>query len=81
VLKAAGMVKLSTLRFDASKLRQVREHRRLMQSEAAEQLGLSRQRLNNYEQGKTQPDPTTLLRMVTFYEIDLRDLSNRRIAA
>jgi transcriptional regulator with XRE-family HTH domain len=76
------MKRLTTLRFDPKKLRAAREGKDLGLSEAAGKVGISRQRLHIYEH-KTQgvtPNPDILLRLCVLYDIDLRELSNRRAA-
>jgi len=76
------MQRLTTLRFDSKKLRQAREAKDLGLSEAAGLIGITRQRLHIYEH-KTQgvtPNPDILLRLCVLYDVDLRELSNRRAA-
>jgi transcriptional regulator with XRE-family HTH domain len=77
------MLGLSTLRFDPKKLRAAREAKELGLSEAAGLVGVSKQQLWNYEHptGRGTPDPNVLLRLCTAYDVDLRELSNRRRAA
>ena len=75
------MQRLTTLRFEPSKLRKAREARGLRQSQAAGLIGIDRRRLYNYEheEARGRPDPDMLLRLCTLYDIDLRDLGNRRV--
>jgi len=76
------MQKLTALKFDPNKLRKAREAKELGLSQAAGLVGISRQRLFIYEH-KNQPgtpDPDVLLRLCALYDVDLRDLGNRRAA-
>jgi transcriptional regulator with XRE-family HTH domain len=68
-----------TIRFVPKKLRQAREAKRLSLSEAAGLIGISRQLLFKYEHGSA-PAPDALLRLCVLYDIDLRELSNKRAA-
>lgn len=76
------MQRLTLLKFDPKKLRKAREIRGLGLSEAAGQVGISRQRLFIYEHKEQRgtPDPDILLRLCTLYDVDLRELSNKRAA-
>ena len=53
------------------KLKSLRKGRKLTQVEAAEQLGLSRCTVSNYECGRRSPHLTDLERMAKFYGVGL----------
>lgn len=74
------MKRLTTLKFDPGKLRKAREQKELGLSQAAGLIGITRQRLFTYEHGNVRgtPDPDILLRLMVLYDVDLRDLSNKR---
>lgn len=55
-------------------LRQLRLNRGMTQSQAAEQLGLTRQALSSYESGRTRPDIDTLMRLAEIYQTDLDEI-------
>jgi transcriptional regulator with XRE-family HTH domain len=76
------MPKLTSLRFEKHKLRKARDNKGLGLSQAATLIGISRQRLFNYENKHVRgtPDPDVLVRLMTLYDVDLRELSNRRAA-
>lgn len=76
------MQRLTTLKFDPSKLRKARQAKELGLSQAAGLIGIDRRRLFNYEhkEARGTPDPDILLRLCTLYDVDLRELSNRRAA-
>jgi transcriptional regulator with XRE-family HTH domain len=76
------MSRLATLKLDPGKLRKAREAKDLGLSEAAGLVGITRGRLYNYEHAEARgtPDPDILLRLVTLYDVDLRELGNKRAA-
>ncbi len=52
-----------------SKLRQLRKSYGITQSELARQLGISGSAVGMYEQGRREPDSTTLLKICSFFGI------------
>jgi len=75
------MQRLTLLKFDPKKLRAARERKDLGLTQAAGLVGISKQRLCNYERANQgTPNPDILIRLMVLYDIDLRDLSNRRAA-
>jgi transcriptional regulator with XRE-family HTH domain len=73
------MQRLTLLKFSPKKLRAAREAKDLGLSQAAGLVGVSRQLLFTYEHGSA-PNPDILLRLCVLYDVDLRDLGNRRAA-
>jgi transcriptional regulator with XRE-family HTH domain len=73
---------LTTLKFDPNKLRKARESKGLGQTEAAGLVGISKQRLFKYEheEYRGNPKPDILLRLMVLYDVDLRELGNKRAA-
>lgn len=76
------MQRLTTLKFDPLKLRKAREAKDLGLSQAAGLLGISRQRLFIYEheEARGTPNPDILLRLCVLYDVDLREMGNKRAA-
>lgn len=54
----------------ASKLKQAREEKELLQIDVAVALNIPRSTLANYETGRTEPDIETIGKLITFYGID-----------
>lgn len=52
-------------------LKVLREAKGLSQRRLAEELGLSQQSINKYENGKTEPDLATLIRIAEFLEVSV----------
>ena len=55
-------------------LRRLREDKGLTQTELADTLGLTRSRINNYENGLREPDFETLELFADFFNIDMNGL-------
>lgn len=51
------------------KLKEARKQSKYTQDEVAEETGIPRSTLANYESGRTQPDIETLSRLIDFYEV------------
>lgn len=56
------------------RIRRAREEGGLTQEQAAERLGVSRQTLSSWENGKTLPDLRSILAMSSLYRISLDEL-------
>jgi len=54
-----------------SRIRQSRTEAQLTQEQAAEELGVSRQTVSNWETGKSYPDIVSVLRMSDLYRVSL----------
>ena len=54
-----------------AKLREARLAAQLTQEQAAEDLGISRQTMSNWENGKTYPDIVSVIKMSDLYAISL----------
>lgn len=55
-------------------LRQLRHLKELSQKEVAERLGVSELTLANYEKGFSQPNATTIQKMLDLYEVKFDDV-------
>lgn len=55
-------------------LKEARERKGLKQAEAAEQLGISKDTLSNYERGKSYPDVPVIRKIEELYGIPYRNL-------
>lgn len=55
-------------------LKELRKEKGLTQEQLAEQFNASRRSVSRWETGNNMPDLDTLIEMVDFYEIDLREL-------
>lgn len=60
--------------FRHERITEIRTSLRLTQGEFAEKLGVSRQMVNEYEQGHTVPGTTILMRLVTVTGVKLDSL-------
>lgn len=58
------------------RLKQCRESSGLSQTEAAEQLGFTRQALSRWENGQTEPNTETLAKMAKLYGKTMSELLN-----
>lgn len=54
----------------ASKLKQAREEKEMLQIDVAVALNIPRSTLANYETGRTEPDIETMGKLITLYGID-----------
>lgn len=61
----------------ALQLSKLRNARGLTQQQAADLLGITRGRLNNYEQGTREPDLETLSSLAEFYNVSVGFLLGR----
>lgn len=55
-------------------LRQLRQEKGMTQSQAAEELGVTRQTVSSYESGRTRPDFDTLMRLAEIYGVSFEDV-------
>lgn len=58
----------------STKLKQAREEKHISQKDAAEKVGISRQTLSNWENGKTYPDIAALISLSDLYGVSLDNL-------
>ncbi|KYC82627.1 helix-turn-helix domain-containing protein [Bacillus sp. FSL W8-0445] len=62
-----------------TKLKKLREERKLKQQDVADKLGIARTTYASYEQGKREPDHATLVKIADFFGVSLdfllRDVS------
>lgn len=58
-------------------LKKLRKSRSLRQADLAHELNLSRSQINNYENGFSEPDLTTLFRLASFFNVSLDVLTGR----
>lgn len=58
-------------------LKKLRKSRSLRQADLAHELNLSRSQINNYENGFSEPDLTTLFRLASFFNVSLDALTGR----
>lgn len=58
----------------ACQLSSLRTKRGLTQQQAADAIGITRGRLNNYEQGSREPDIDTLAALAEFYHVSVGSL-------
>lgn len=58
-------------------LKKLRKSRSLRQADLAHELNLSRSQINNYENGFSEPDLTTLFRIASFFNVSLDVLAGR----
>ncbi len=58
-------------------LKKLRKSRSLRQTDLAHELNLSRSQINNYENGFSEPDLTTLFRLASFFNVSLDALTGR----
>lgn len=56
-------------------LKKLRKSRSLRQADLAHELNLSRSQINNYENGFSEPDLTTLFRLASFFNVSLDALT------
>ena len=54
-----------------TKIKEARLSAQLTQEQAAEQLGVSRQTISNWENNKTYPDIISVIKMSDLYEVSL----------
>ena len=57
-----------------SKIKQARLETKMTQEYAAQELGVSRQTISNWENGKTYPDIVSVIRMSELYQVSLDHL-------
>ena len=55
-------------------IRDIREQRKMTQDELANHLFVTRQTVSNYENGRTQPDIDTLMKLSEIFEVDVHVL-------
>lgn len=60
------------------KLRELRELNNFTQAEVAKRIGITRFTYSNYENGKTQPDFNTLIKIADLYNVSLDYLLGRQ---
>lgn len=60
-----------------TRIADLRNERNLSQYKMAEELGMSRGQLANYEQGSRQPDNATLQKLANFFEVSVDYLLGR----
>ncbi|HGH7181563.1 TPA: helix-turn-helix domain-containing protein [Bacillus luti] len=58
-------------------LKILRKSRSLRQEDLAHELNLSRSQINNYENGFSEPDLTTLFRLASYFNVSLDVLTGR----
>ncbi|MDF9629242.1 helix-turn-helix domain-containing protein [Bacillus cereus] len=58
-------------------LKSLRKSRSLRQEDLAHELNLSRSQINNYENGFSEPDLTTLFRLASYFNVTLDVLTGR----
>ncbi|MFJ8453281.1 helix-turn-helix domain-containing protein [Bacillus paramycoides] len=58
-------------------LKTLRKSRSLRQEDLAHELNLSRSQINNYENGFSEPDLTTLFRLASYFNVTLDVLTGR----
>lgn len=63
----------------SQRLRQLREERELIQKDMAELLGITTSAYGFYEQGKHEPDLTTLCKLADFFEVSIDYLVGREL--
>lgn len=61
----------------AENLKFLRQQRKLSQEALAKALGLNRGNIASYEKGSAEPNLRNLLRILTFFKVDLRDMLER----
>ncbi|PGE00065.1 helix-turn-helix domain-containing protein [Bacillus pseudomycoides] len=58
-------------------LKKLRKSRSLRQADLAHELNLSRSQINNYENGFSEPDLTTMFRLASYFNVSLDVLTGR----
>lgn len=58
-------------------LKKLRKSRSLRQADLAHELNLSRSQINNYENGFSEPDLTTLFHLASYFNVTLDVLTGR----
>ncbi|PGX01698.1 transcriptional regulator [Bacillus cereus] len=58
-------------------LKKLRKSRSLRQADLAHDLNLSRSQINNYENGFSEPDLTTMFRLASYFNVTLDALTGR----
>lgn len=58
-------------------LKKLRKSRSLRQADLAHELNLSRSQINNYENGFSEPDLTTMFRLASYFNVTLDVLTGR----
>lgn len=61
----------------STRLKELRESRRIYQKEFAEVLGLSHRGYQNYETGQTEPKLATLIAIADYYQVSIDYLVGR----
>jgi transcriptional regulator with XRE-family HTH domain len=75
------MADLTNIGIDTSKLRKARDKSGLSQSEVAESVGVQKAAISKIECGRALPSADLLARLCKLYEIDIANVTGRRIAA
>jgi transcriptional regulator with XRE-family HTH domain len=65
------------LEFDGSKLKKLRQERRLKQRELALLVGKKTSHISNYENGVATPPSDVLLNLMAFFEVSEKGLSKQ----
>ena len=60
---------LDTIQIDGNKLQSIREQKGLTQQEVAEQIGVKKATVSNYERGEGKPSADILMRLFILYGI------------
>lgn len=79
--RLSDMDGLTDIHFDGSRFKRAREKAGLSQAEAALKLGLKRQHVWAYENGKGKPSADTLARACYLYGVDIADITSEVQAA
>lgn len=66
-----------TMKTFSENLKALRKSRSLRQEDLAHELNLSRSQINNYENGFSEPDLTTLFRLASYFNVTLDALTGR----
>ncbi len=66
-----------TMKTFSETLKTLRKSRSLRQEDLAHELNLSRSQINNYENGFSEPDLTTLFRLASYFNVTLDVLTGR----
>lgn len=61
-------------------LRFLRKKQRVSQQELADVMGIARTTLGDYERGKTEPNIDTLIRLASFFDINVDQLINSKLS-
>ncbi|MDO7285879.1 helix-turn-helix transcriptional regulator [Shouchella clausii] len=61
----------------AKRLKQLRRNKKITQEDMSNMLGISRQGYGKYENGKTEPDHDTLVKIANYFEVSTDYLLGR----